>query len=555
MTKLTHWCLLLIWLLPAASLAQGGDASPETTPSLVLEEIPRQPVKGAPVYLDGRVLFYLQGISSYPAEFRASVVAGQIQQAAVDPSFSPEAVTLVEKGDRTAILYRNKTLVSVLDLDASAEGVSRKILAEVVRNRIVAGINDYRAVRQPGVLIESAGYAAVAALFFAGAIFGLVQAFRWLRGRTAARIERKLKEFEVQSRHFIQAEQLGAVVTRLLSGLQWLAILILAVLFLQFVLGLFPWTRRIADELLGLFIRPLETMGQGFVGALPDLAFLLVLSLVVVYVLRASRLFFAGLEAGTITISSFEREWAGPTYRIVRMVVVAFAVVVGYPYVPGSGSEAFKGLSIFLGVVFSLGSTSFISNIIAGYTMIFRRAFQIGDRISIDNFVGHVIETGVSVTRLRTPKNEVVVLPNSLVLSSSLVNFSALARRQGLILHTSVGIGYETPWRQVEAMLMKAAAQCAGILKEPPPFVLQTGLGDFCIKYELNVYCDAPERIPQLYTELHRNVLDVFNEYGVQIMTPAYESDPAAPKVVPKEEWYAPPAKPIDAPAGFGHKR
>ena len=542
--RLPLWYWLLLFLLPTPSLAQAAEPSAETTPALVFEEIPRPATaKGAPVLLDGRTLFYLQGISSYPADVRARMVAQRIQAAAVDPTFSAEKVTIEEKEDRTAIVFGTKPLVTLVDLDASAEGVTRKILAEVIQARIILGVKEYHAARQPRVLIQNAGYAIGAACIFAVAIFAIVRAFRWLRKTTAARIDRKLKELEVQSRHFIQAEQLGAVVTRLLSGLQWLAIFILAAVFLQFVLGMFPWTRRIADELLGLFIKPLETMGQGLLGALPDLAFLLVLCLVVIYVLRASRLFFAGLEAGTITISSFEREWAGPTYRILRMLVIAFAVVVGYPYVPGAGSEAFKGVTIFLGVVFSLGSTSFISNIIAGYTMIFRRAFQVGDRISIDNYVGEVIETGVSVTRLRTPKNEVVVLPNSLVLSNSLVNYSALARKQGLILHTTVGIGYETPWRQVEAMLLKAAAQCSGILKVPPPFVLQTALGDFCVTYELNAYCDAPETMPQLYAELHRNILDVFNEYGVQIMTPAYESDPGVPKIVPKEHWYSAPAE------------
>jgi len=535
---------LLLFFLPPTPFAQAAEPSPETTQDLVFEEIPRPAnAKGAPVMLDGRILFYLQGISSYPAEIRARMVAQRIRAAAVDPTFSAEKVTIEEKEDRTAIVFGTKPLVTVVDLDASAEGVTRKILVDVIRARIILGVKEYHAARQPRVLIQNAGFAIVAALCFVGAIFGIVRAFRWLSRRTAARIERKLKELEVQSRHFIQAEQLGAVVTRLLSGLQWLAILILAAVFLQFVLGMFPWTRLIADELLGLFINPLETMGRGILNALPDLAFLLVLCLVVLYVLRASRLFFAGLEAGTITMASFEREWAGPTYRILRMVVIAFAVVVGYPYVPGAGSEAFKGVTIFLGVVFSLGSTSFISNIIAGYTMIFRRAFQIGDRVSIHDYVGQVIETGVSVTRLRTPKNEVVVLPNSLVLTSSLVNYSALAQKQGLILHTTVGIGYETPWRQVEAMLLKAASQCSGMLKVPPPFGLQTALGDFCITYELNAYCDAPERMPQLYAELHRNILDVFNEHGVQIMTPAYESDPTKPKVVPKENWYAAPAK------------
>jgi small-conductance mechanosensitive channel len=275
---------------------------------------------------------------------------------------------------------------------------------------------------------------------------------------------------------------------------------------------------------------------------LPGLVFLAVLTIIARYILKLVRAFFAGIEAGAIRTARFEREWAWPTYRLLRTAIVVFAVIVGYPYIPGSGSEAFKGISILLGVILSLGSTSFISNIVAGYTMIYRRAFRVGDRICVDQMTGIVTEIGLMVTRLRSPKNEELVLPNSTVLSSLLTNYSKLAREQGLILHTAVGIGYETPWRQVEAMLLEAAARTEGLLREPVPFVLQTQLGDFAITHELNAYCHTPEAMPRLYAAMHRNILDVFNEYGVQIMTPAYEIDPEQPKVVPKEQWFAPPA-------------
>lgn len=255
------------------------------------------------------------------------------------------------------------------------------------------------------------------------------------------------------------------------------------------------------------------------------------------------RLFFAGVETGTATFAGFDREWAWPTYRIVRVFVIAFAVVVAYPYVPGSGSAAFQGVSIFLGVVFSLGSTSVIANIIAGYAMIYRRAFKVGDRIKIDEHVGDVVERRLLVTRLRSPKNEEVVVPNSIILNSSVINYSALAAQGGLILHTTVGIRYETPWRQVEAMLLMAAERTPGLLKQPPPFVLKKSLGEFCVTYEINAYCDQPSSMGPLYSALHQNILDVFNEYGVQIMTPAYEGDPEQPKVVRKEQWFAPPAQ------------
>src|SRR6185436_6166021 len=182
------------------------------------------------------------------------------------------------------------------------------------------------------------------------------------------------------------------------------------------------------------------------------------------------------------------------------------------------------------------------ANFIAGYSLTYRRAFKIGDRVMIGGHLGDVTEQKLQVTRLRSPKNEEIVIPNAQILNGEVVNYSSLARTQGLILHTDVGIGYETPWRQVEAMLMMAADATPGVLREPRPFVLQKALGDFAVTYELNAYCDTPQAMATLYTALHRQVLDVFNQYGVQIMTPAYEGDPATPKVVPPDLWHLAPA-------------
>jgi small-conductance mechanosensitive channel len=223
--------------------------------------------------------------------------------------------------------------------------------------------------------------------------------------------------------------------------------------------------------------------------------------------------------------------------------VVVFALVVAYPYIPGAESPAFRGLSIFFGILVSLGSSSTISNIIAGYTLTYRRAFKVGDRVRIDDVTGDVVEVRLLVTHLHTVKNEEVIVPNSKILSSDVVNYSSLARTRGLILHTTVGIGYETPWRQVAAMLCMAADRTTGLLKDPEPFVRQKALGDFAVTYELNAYCGSAQAMNALYSDMHRNILDVFNEYGVQIMTPAYEGDPAEPKVVPKERWYTLPAE------------
>ena len=271
------------------------------------------------------------------------------------------------------------------------------------------------------------------------------------------------------------------------------------------------------------------------------------------YLLKFVKLFFVGVEKGTITFANFDPDWAGPTYRIIRLLVVAFAVVVAYPYIPGSRSAAFQGVSIFIGVIFSLGSSSLIANLIAGYSMTYRRTFRVGDRIQVGDVTGDVTESGLMVTRIRTVKNEEVVVPNSTILSNHIVNYSTLAKQAGLILHTTVGIGYETPWRQVEAMLIMAAERIPGLRKEPPPFVRQKNLGDFCVTYEINAHCDDPQAMDRLYTDLHRNILDLFNEFGVQIMTPAYEGDPQQPKLVPKEQWFAAPARSLETQRPTAH--
>ncbi len=299
---------------------------------------------------------------------------------------------------------------------------------------------------------------------------------------------------------------------------------------------------------------PLRFLMDGAISVVPKLVFLGVLVVATRYILKIVRLFFDAVASSTVTFRSFHPEWAAPTYRLARILVIAFAVVVAYPYVPGSHTEAFKGVTLFIGVIFSLGSSSLIGNLVAGYSMTYRRAFRPGDYVKIGQHVGTVESIRLLVTHVQTPKREEVVIPNSQILAADVVNYSTLARKGGLILHTTVGIGYETPWRQVEAMLLEAASRTSGVLKEPRPFALQTALGDFAVTYELNVYTDTPALMPQHYAALRRNILDVFNEYEVQIMTPAYEGDPAHPKVVPPSHWYDAPAiaPPAPPPAASG---
>lgn len=539
--------LFLALLFPAGVFGQGA-AQSVSPPADSATNDPR-PVDSedetqiAPVNIDGRNLFRVRGIVSYPAEKRAADIRQRILNLARDPAFDPSSITIQESPDGTDIMAGAVKILTILDIDANVEGVSSPIFAKVVNGKIQEAIVNYRYERRPEVRTRNILYALGATALIVGLFFLFRRLFGRLNRFAKRRFEERVRCLKVGSFEVVRAERIRGGLSALLSLLRWSAYLLLFYLYLDFVLSRYPSTRPFSTALIQLLLEPLKTIGQAFLDYLPSLAFLVVLIFLAVYGLKIIKLFFTGLAEGTIPVSGFDREWAKPTYNLVRVVVIVFVLVVAYPHIPGSGSEAFKGVSIFLGIMFSLGSTSAVSNIIAGYTMIYRRAFKVGDRIQVGEFTGDVTAVRLLTTQLRTIKNEVVVIPNSVILNSQVVNYSILAPTEGLILHTTVGIGYETSWRQVEAMLIAAAERTPQLLKNPPPFVLQKNLGDFAVSYEINAYCQDSHGLAKIYAELHRNILDQFNEYGVQIMTPAYEGDPEKPKVVSKDKWFESPAR------------
>jgi small-conductance mechanosensitive channel len=543
------FAICLIESVGAATTVRRGNVS-ATNPS----EIDVVEYETVPVTLDGNILFHVRGFSAYPAAERAKTIRQRIEAIAADRSVAADSLRVVEMEDRTGIVASERMVVGFIDADAMAEGLSRQIVAERVLIRIREAIDSYRDARNPRILLINTLYVLGATALFALVLFVIIGAFRRLDRLADRRLRSRIEKFEAQSHQIVQARQLRTALNGILKGLYVCVLLVLGYVFLHFVLGLYPWTRPLAARLLAILMDPLRTLGLGLIDSLPGIVFVAFVVIIARYILRLTRLYFESIDRGTVTVARFDREWAVPTYKIARLVVIAFAVVVAYPYIPGSSSEAFKGVSIFLGVVVSLGSSSVIANLMAGYTMIYRRAFKVGDRISIDNLIGDVTERRLMVTHLRTIKNEEIVVPNSTIINSNIINYSTLAGSHGLILHTTVGIGYETPWRQVEAMLRLAAERTPGLLKEPAPFVLQKALGDFAVTYEVNAYCDDPRNMDWLYTAMHQNILDVFNDHGVQIMTPAYKGDPEQPKVVPKDQWYLSPATPTDVPAGDGDK-
>jgi len=522
----------------AAILALGEGLRAQEAPPPAVE----QTVATAPVDLDGAVLFRVRGVSSFPAEARAAGIRERLVAVAADSSVGVDAIRVVDEGDVARIVTGDTTILTVVEADAVLEQVRRSTLAAAHLAKIREAVTEYRNARSSAALRRGALNAFGATLALAAIVALLLWLWRLFDRFLMQRLQARVHAVEIQSLELMRAERIWAALRGGLLAVRTLVFLAVALIYIGFVLAQFPWTRGMSQNLGDLALGPLNTIAAGVVASIPSLVFLAVLFFVVRFSLRLIRLFFQAVEHRRVKFENFDAEWAQPTYKIVRIGVVAFALIVAYPYIPGSDSAAFRGVSLFIGVLFSLGSSAAISNIIAGYMMTYRRAFKLGDRIKVGDAVGEVIQMRLQVTHLRSFKNEELILPNSQILNGEVLNYSSLARSRGLILHTEVGIGYETPWRQVEAMLTLAAERTNGLATEPPPFVLEKKLGDFAVTYELNVYCDNVPAMPQLYSQLHRNILDVFNEFGVQIMTPAYEGDPEIPKVVRPDNWYMAPA-------------
>ena len=497
----------------------------------------------AAVTVDGKTLFQVRGVSAFPAEERADRIRRRIIEVAKDASLDPAGIAVTEAEDRSTLTIGGEQIFAVVNADEAMEGVDRSLLAQVYRERIVKAIRDYRADRSPANLLRNGlfalGVTAIAALLF----WALRLLFRWLDTWSEKHIRKGVQDLESKSHHLVQANAVWRLVGAALRLLRTVAYLVLAYFFLNTVLGLFPWTRPVARVLFRLVLDPLASLWHGFVASLPNLAFLVVLYIVVRYLLKLTRAFFKSIERGRIKPEKFDPDWAEPTFKIVRVLIVAFSLVLAYPYIPGSESAAFKGVSVFLGVLLSLGSSSIVANMVAGLSMTYRGAFKEGELIKVGDTMGTVEGIKLMVTRLRTPKNESIILPNSNIINTEVINYSQLAQEEGVVLNSIVGIGYDTPWRQVEALLLEAADRTEGLKKEPRPFVLQTLLGDFAVNYQINAYCGDANRMPAIYSALHANIQDVFNEYGVQIMSPAYETDPESLKIVPPSKWYEAPAK------------
>ncbi len=479
---------------------------------------------GAPVVVRGDTLFRLYAFSGAitPAE-RAAALVTRIRQVAKRVRAGTDTLTVADVDGQIGVLVGDLVLVAVLPSDVRDSGQTQVSLAnryaEVLREAIDRG-SFLNQIRQIAIGLALALLAT-----------GLLLLLRWLLQKVFDRLggwirllrgSSRLPTLRIQQLEVLSAERIADALHLAARAVRVAALVILFYFYLVAVLGFFPQTRGASTRILDYVLQPLGVVGRGMIGYLPDLFFLAVIIVVTRYLLRGIHLIFHAIETGAIVLPGFDDDWAIPTYKLARFLVLGFSLVVMWPYLPGSDSEAFKGLSLFVGVLFSLGSTGAVANLVAGTLLTYTRAFQVGDRVRIGETTGDVVARTLMVTRVRTVTNVEVTIPNSMVMGSEVLNFSTNARKGGILIQTTVTIGYDVPWRRVHELLLAAATATEGIAADPPPFVLQTGLNDYYPAYELNGLITDPQAMRRILSELNGNIQDTFAEGGVEITSPAF---------------------------------
>lgn len=439
------------------------------------------------------------------------------------------------------------TLMTITPQDAIAAQIALPQLAEFYARQLNEGINRAQIKHNMGSLILDGFLALVFTLILGVILFLMGKFLPTVHGHLNLLRTKVLAEIRFHEAVLLTSDQLSKALWALVQLLRNVAVLVLLYFYLPLVLSLFPWTKTYSSTLLNYVTVPLFKAIKAFVSYIPSLFIIVLIGAGTYYLLKLVKLIFNGLDQGVFSYPGFEQEWARPTYSIVRFLIMAFAAIVIFPYLPGSESPAFKSVSLFLGILFSLGSSSAIANIVAGVVLTYMNPFRVGDRVKISDTTGDVIEKNLLITRIRTPKNVRITVPNSMVLTSHIVNYSTSARTEGLILHTTVTLGYDVPWQKVHEALLEAATRTPNVLQDDAhkAFVLQTALDDFYVAYELNVLTHHPNAMASTYSYLHQHIQDVCNERGIEILSPHFSAirDGSAlnqpPEYIPKD--YEPP--------------
>ncbi len=484
-------------------------------------------IDGYPIILNDHTLFKIQApTGSFSPEERAETINNRLEKFAEDNALSVDSIKLEPQENITSIVAEDKILATLTEEDANAARKSRQELSEEYLEIIKTSITQFREERTLIARIFSLVWTVLATLSLL-LIFKLMDlVFPKLFSLLDRWKDTVIPSLRIQNVNLISSTQVTNSLIAVIKIIRVILVLLILFLYVPFILSFFPLTRKISQQIFDYIFKAVLYISESVLNYIPNIFMIGLIAVSTYYIIRFCKFVFKELERGNITIPGFYQDWATPTYNILQFLIIALAAVVAFPYLPGFDSPAFRGISVFLGILFSLGSTSAVANTVGGVILIYTRAFQLGDRVQIDDIIGDIEDKTLLVTRIRTPKNVIVTLPNATVLNSNVVNFSASARETGipLIISTTITLGYDVPWRKVHQVLLAAADVTESLLKDPKPFVLQTSLDDFYVSYELNVYTDKTRKLFYIYSDLHQNIQDKCNESDIEILSPHYSA-------------------------------
>ncbi|MFT7196179.1 MAG: small-conductance mechanosensitive channel [Marinoscillum sp.] len=486
----------------------------------------KQTTKGFPVAPFGDTLctVYIKIGPVHPKE-RAASITKKIEILYRDDSFVADSLKVIASESTVDIAYGEMILMSVTDWDALWEDKTKDQLAnQLAQNIKVAIALELKNNSLKNILIRTALTLLIILIAYV-LVFFLKRAFRRLAGWVRSKEDIYFKGFKLRNYEILPPKRELELALQLVTVLKGIVFFMVLYIALPIIFSLFPFTKGWANTLFDWVWNPAKEIFSAFWNYLPNVFSIVVIYFVTHYATKLIRFISHEVEAGRLTLSGFHKDWAAPTFNIVRFLLYAFMFIVIFPYLPGSSSPIFQGVSVFLGILFSLGSSTAIANAVAGLVITYMRPFQLGDRVKIGEVTGQVIEKSLLVTRVKTVKNEYITVPNASILTGHTINYStAKESDEGLILHTSVTIGYDISWRKVHELLIAAAEASEGVITSKKPFVLQTSLDDNYVSYQLNAYTDLPDRMAWVYSNLHQNIQDKFNEAGVEILSPHYRA-------------------------------
>lgn len=493
--------------------------------------------KGFPVVPFQDTLFFVYSkLGPFTPQLRANHTVEQIRHIAADRTFQSDSLRIFRSEESTDLYYNQNIILTVTHVDAIWEDKDRDELAENYKKALIKSVQNHYAQTEITFLAKNIAIAFVIlfVLFYivkgVNILFKIVKV-KILKGRNVWYQGLKISNYEL-----FGTNRLSSIFILLINIIKWFVIFLLVYFALLLLFGIFPWTKPIADTLFEHIMMPLRKIAKAIYDYLPDLFTIIIILTIMRYVRKGLIYFRDEVAEGRLNIPGFYIEWTMPTYHVFRILLLAFTVILVYPYLPGSGSPIFTGVSVFLGVLLTFGSSGSLSNIISGLVLTYTRAFKIGDRVKIGDSVGDIVEKNLLVTRIRTINNEDITIPNSSVMSAHTVNYSTSADELGLCISSTITLAYDIPWRQVHELLIKSAKEAQGILASPEPYVIQKALNPFSVKYEINAYTNLPNRQAGIYSSLHQNIQDNFTEAGISLVAPEYYHDLENPPEKPKEK-------------------